>query len=635
MRTMSSDPGTVVAPPTLQGGPTGPDHPEGPDGQEADPAAPGGPTAGGAPTRQRPPRPILAGRYRLARRIGKGGMGEVIGARDEQIGRDVAIKRMRAAAPNARAIQRFLREASIQGRLEHPAIVPVHEIGRDSDGLPFFVMKKLTGTTLAKVIADPAHAEKFGPQTVLRAFAEVCLAVELAHVRGIVHRDLKPDNILLGDFGEVYVLDWGVAKIIGEDDDGEFADVGSGSGEHATAVGTTIGTPGYMAPEQACGMPDIDGRTDIYTLGCVLFEILAGEPLHPRGTEGMRSALAGRDARPSLRAPARAIAPELDALCVAATATDRDERIQTARELGDRVQRFLDGDRDLARRRDLARDHLASAQQAFDQGQRQGHGEVDAPGPSDALRRTAMRQAAAALALDPALDGAAELVGRLMLDPPRTTPREVDEAIAADEVRTARDNARAGLWALIACFAFTPLLWWIAPSGSPYVAWFTGVLFFSCAVYLYAYHGATPRPGLVILGNTVMIATVARMFSPILIAPGVAAVLAMAMVLSPRLSVLGSAVNVGVLFVAAALAPMALERLDVISRTISIDPNGILLRAPAVAGAEGPSLLVAILYTIGLTVGTCWMAHAMRERAREAHRHLHLQAWQLRQLVPR
>src|ERR1041384_302392 len=100
-------------------------------------------------------RPLLAGRYRLARLSGKGGMGEVIAARDEQVGRDVAIKRMRAAAPSERAIQRFLREASIQGRLEHPAIVPVHELGHDEDGLPLFVMKKLSGTTLGKILPDP------------------------------------------------------------------------------------------------------------------------------------------------------------------------------------------------------------------------------------------------------------------------------------------------------------------------------------------------------------------------------------------------------------------------------------------------------------------------------------------------
>jgi serine/threonine-protein kinase len=595
---MSIDEGTLVVPPTVEG--PAPDDDAPPRGQAA-------------------PRPVLAGRYRLGRRIGKGGMGEVIGARDEQVGRDVAIKRMRASAPNHRAIQRFLREASIQGRLEHPAIAPVHEIGRDADGLPFFVMKKLTGTTLGKMIAEPG----FALPRVLRAFAEVCLAVELAHVRGIIHRDLKPDNILLGDFGEVYVLDWGVAKVIGEDD-GEFADVVSGSGEHATVVGTTIGTPGYMAPEQACGMPDIDGRTDVYTLGCVLFEILAGEPLHPRGTEGMRSALEGlRDARPSIRAPGRAIAPELDALCVAATITEREHRIQSARELGDRVQRYLDGDRDLARRRDLARDHLAQAQVAF------------AAGDSDDARRTAMREAAAALALDPALDGAAGLVGRLMLEPPRTTPDEVEEAIAADEISMVKDNARAGLWALIACLCFTPLLWWIAPTGSPYLALFIGVCLLSGAVYLYAYHGVTPRPALVILGNAVMIATLGRMFSPLMIAPGVAAVLAMAMVLTPRLTVLGSAVNVGILFVGAALTPLVLERLGVISQTIFVDEHGVLLRAPAVGPAEGPAIFVASLYIAGLTIGTCWMAHAMRERTRRAHHHLHLQAWQLRQLVPR
>src|SRR5256885_8608495 len=106
-------------------------------------------------------RPVLAGRYRLIRRIGKGGMGEVIAARDEQVGRDVAIKRMRAAAPNERAIERFLREATIQLRLEHPTVGPVHEIGRASDGLPFFVMKKLTGTTLGRIVGDPAERARF------------------------------------------------------------------------------------------------------------------------------------------------------------------------------------------------------------------------------------------------------------------------------------------------------------------------------------------------------------------------------------------------------------------------------------------------------------------------------------------
>ena len=595
---MSSEEGTDVVPPTSA------------DGAEPD---------------ARPPRaepPVLAGRYRLGRRIGKGGMGEVIAARDEQVGRDVAIKRMRAAAPGDGAIRRFLREASIQGRLEHPAIVPVHELGRDDDGLPFFVMKKLSGTTLGKILPDAEARARVGLQRLLRAFAEVCLAIELAHVRGIVHRDLKPENILLGDFGEVYILDWGVAKIVGEDDDGEFADLHSDSGAHATRAGTAIGTPGYMAPEQAQGRPDVDGRADIFALGCVLFEILTGEPLHPSAGDTTQRTTAQRDPRPSQRAQGRGIPPELDAMCAAATAGERSARIATARELGDRVQRFLDGDRDLARRRDLARDHLAHAQVAFGDG-------------GEELRGTAMREAAAALALDPTLDGAAALVGRLMLEPPRTTPREVDEAIATDEVRSVRADARAGVWALFACLAFTPLLWWIAPHGSSYVAAFTAVLGLAGVLYVSAIHGGTLRPGLIILGNMVTIAMLARMFSPLFIAPGVAAVLAMAMVLTPRLSVLGSAVSVCALFITGAIGPLVLERIGVLSQTMSIDAAGILLRAPGVGADEGPAILVGALYAIGLIIGATAMANAMRNRTRAAHRHLHLQAWQLRQLVPR
>ena len=564
----------------------------------------------------------LIGRYRIARLIGKGGMGEVLTAHDEQVGRDVAIKRMRAANPTERAIQRFLREASIQGRLEHPAICPVHEIGRDAEGLPFFAMKKLTGTTLVKVLEERAN---FPLQRVLRAFTDVCLAVELAHVRGIVHRDLKPDNIMLGDFGEVYVLDWGVAKVIG-DDDGEFADVGSGSsssGEFATAVGTAIGTPGYMAPEQVRGKRDIDGRADIYTLGCLLFEILAGEALHPRGAEGLASSLAGIDARPSLRAPGREIAPELDAICIDATMVDRNQRIPTARELGDRVQRYLDGDRDVAMRKSLAREHLERGHNAF------------AGGDSEELRRVAMREAASAIALDPGLTGAAELVGRLMLEPPRATPAEVEVLIQGEDLEAARVNAGAGIWAVLAGLAYIPLVWWIAPSFFPYLAALSAVLLVMGAISIYNYRAGTPRTGLVVIGNAVLCLLVSRMYSPILIAPAFAAVLAMAMVFTPRFSWLSSGLTVALAMIVSVLMPFALERMGIISRTMRVSNEGVLLTAPAISGNEGAVLAVGVLYMVLLIAGACAMAETLRTRNRIAQRHLHVQAWQLRQLVPR
>ena len=573
------------------------------------------------PDRSEPnPGAMIGDRYRLGRRIGKGGMGEVMAARDEQVARDVAIKRMRAAAPSERAIQRFLREAMVQGRLEHPAIVPVHEIGKDSDGLPYFVMKKLTGTPLAKFLEDPATLPL---QRVLRAFADVCLAVEFAHVRGVVHRDLKPDNIMLGDFGEVYVLDWGVAKIVGEDD-GDFADIGSGSGEHATRAGTAMGTPGYMAPEQVRGQSDVDGRADVYTLGCLLFEILAGEPLHPRGNAGMQAALAPVDARPSVRAPDRDIAPELDALCVQATALVRDERIQTARELGERIERYLDGDRDLGLRRSLAREHLDRARAAF------------AAGDGDDNRRTAMREAAAAIALDPALAGAAELVGRLMLEPPRETPREVAEAIAADDIREARGIGRAGVGAVIGSLMFIPLLYWIAPRGSAYIPALAALLLLDGCVALYSMRAKVPKPGLVVLANTLIVIMVARMFSPILIAPGVAASLTMAMVLTPRYSWLSSPATIIVLMIGAVTGPLLLEQLGTLSTTMSVSPEGVLFAAPALAGRlEGPTIFVGALYAVALITASAVAGYTIRLRAQKAQQHLHLQAWQLRQLVPR
>ncbi|HMG52084.1 MAG TPA: serine/threonine-protein kinase, partial [Kofleriaceae bacterium] len=157
-------------------------------------------------------------RYRFGEVLGEGGMGEVLLAHDDHIGREVAVKRIRASEPTAEELSRFLREARVQGRLEHPAVVPVHDLAVDRDGRPFFVMKRLSGTTLLELLgrlrAGRHDDDAAVRRRMLRAFADVCLAIEFAHSRGIVHRDLKPANIMLGDFGEVYVLDWGVARAL-------------------------------------------------------------------------------------------------------------------------------------------------------------------------------------------------------------------------------------------------------------------------------------------------------------------------------------------------------------------------------------------------------------------------------------
>src|SRR3954468_21100192 len=279
-------------------------------------------------------RPIALDGYAVGEVIGRGGMGEVLLAHDEVIGREIAIKRMRRADPDPEAEIRFLREAKLQARLQHPAIVPVHELGRDPDGRPYFTMKRLAGVTLHQLLGGP-H------QRLLRAFADVCLAIEFAHEHGVIHRDIKPTNIMLGDFGEVYVLDWGVARVLDEDGSGHpsVRDIVTMEGE--TQTGAVMGTPGYMAPEQALGY-GMSPAIDVYALGCVLFEILTGQPLHPRGASGAASAIAHPTTAPSQRCPELEIPPELDAACAAALAEDPVRR-QTARALAEQVQHYLDG----------------------------------------------------------------------------------------------------------------------------------------------------------------------------------------------------------------------------------------------------------------------------------------------------
>ena len=212
-----------------------------------------------------------ASRYRLETRIGQGGMGDVYVGRDLLLDRDVAIKVVRPALAGSQTAERLAREARILARLEHPGIVPVHDVGRLDDGRLYCVMKLVRGDRLDAWAAD--HGEV---HTRVEVFLRVCEAVAFAHARGIVHRDLKPANIMVGGFGEVLVLDWGVARLHGDADAG--VDVLSARREE-TAHGTILGTPDYMAPEQARGDVDaVDERADVYALGVMLGELCAGVP---------------------------------------------------------------------------------------------------------------------------------------------------------------------------------------------------------------------------------------------------------------------------------------------------------------------------------------------------------------------
>lgn len=229
--------------------------------------------------------------YELGRILAKGGMGAILSARDNSIQRTVALKViLTGAEASDEHVHRLITEARITGQLEHPSIVPLHELGVTADGVVYYTMRLVEGVTLSEVLEkirlkDKAAIEKYPLRTLLTVFQKICDAVAFAHSRGVMHRDLKPDNIMLGEFGEVFVMDWGLAKHVrgGHELDTsrlKSSGVADLSGDSfKTLSGQVKGTPRYMAPEQAEGrVEDIDERTDIYALGAILYAILT---LHP------------------------------------------------------------------------------------------------------------------------------------------------------------------------------------------------------------------------------------------------------------------------------------------------------------------------------------------------------------------
>jgi serine/threonine-protein kinase len=220
-----------------------------------------------------------AERYVVQRELGRGGMGEVSLATDQDIGRQVAVKRLLSQQPNTLA--RFVDEVRTIGRLEHPNIVPIHDVGVDADGRYFFVMKFVDGETLSSIIKRLADGDakthaRFGFEQRLDIFIGLVRALQFAHERGIIHRDIKPDNIMVGPFGEVMVMDWGIAREIGDDDRPAQTQAALASNRACeTNDGAVIGTPMYMSPEQAMGETTaLDARSDLYSAFVVLFELL-------------------------------------------------------------------------------------------------------------------------------------------------------------------------------------------------------------------------------------------------------------------------------------------------------------------------------------------------------------------------
>jgi serine/threonine-protein kinase len=316
----------------------------------------GGATGAATPSSQR---------YTIIRAHARGGLGQVSVARDEALRRQVALKEIRpdrADDPHLR--QRFLTEAEITGQLEHPGIVPIYALDRDEQGRPYYAMRFIAGRTLGEAI-HAFHKSSKGAENrasfasldfrdLLKRFIDVCEAIAYAHSRGVIHRDLKPANVMLGEFGETLVLDWGLAKVLGRENEPSPSDshvrivpsdagAESSLGMHTsslTEAGQVLGTPAYMSPEQAAGA-GVGLATDGYALGAMLYEVLTGRPPFTGRTslEVLEKLRAGPPRLPS--EIQRQVPRGLEAICIRGMARSAVERYATASDLAREVERWL------------------------------------------------------------------------------------------------------------------------------------------------------------------------------------------------------------------------------------------------------------------------------------------------------
>jgi eukaryotic-like serine/threonine-protein kinase len=575
-------------------------------------------------------------RYAVKTMLGQGGMGEVYLCADEWIGREVAMKvahKAQADQPHLRA--RFVREALVQGQLEHPSIVPVYDIGARPDGTAYFTMKRVRGLTLAQIISglrrrDADVIRAYSRRRLLTAMSSVCLAVSFAHSRGVVHRDLKPDNVMLGDFGEVYVLDWGVARVLEEAwAQGGTPAVAAGP-VGSTQAGALVGTPGYAAPEQVQGDRRVGEAADIYALGAILFEILALSPLH-RGESVeaiVASTLTPRRATPSERAPDHDVGPELDRIVSAATAHAPEERYRSARSMHEAIERYLDGEKSAEVRSELARRHVKQAAEAFAAEQ--------AGKASEADRARGLRELGAALALDPSNAEVLRTLLRFVFDPSDHLPPEAEAELREHERRDRASGARVTMLtygymaagapvllsmpllrpSLFACLAFGV----VATAAYNFWMWRTG--------------NAGPRyMARLVPMAFLVVGLTSTLFGPFVVVPGAAAVTVASLLVNLRANAAARRAAL-LLGLASVLVPMALQLTGLAAPSYVFEQGSIRIVSNLVQFRPWPAFLLLATGSIATVAATVFAVSRAVETLVKSERRNFAQAWRLRQMLP-
>lgn len=609
---------------------------------------------------------VVAGatRYESGPLLGTGGMGEVRVCGDMRIGRRVAKKTLHIDTDTPMARARFLREARVQGQLEHPSIVPVYDLDLDEEGRPFFTMKRVRGDTLERILdhlrrKDEAFVKRYAERRLLAAFVQVCLTIDYAHTRGVLHRDLKPGNIMLGDFGEVYVLDWGLAKIIGETDlreshlpeapgktheDGRVAlkmgqaprgaPEGLSSDDAAlTAEGALLGTPAYMAPEQVIGHDAVDAKADVFALGAILFEILTLSRLRTstRIDELMKAALMGVPVHPKERVAN--VAPELDALCARALAQAPEERLASARELAEGIERYLDGDRDLSLRRDLATAHVEKARACLAAEERAAANESEAANRDESPRVVALREVIQALALDPEDQSAQRLFVELIVNT-KEVPREALPELARVQDKSRAETMRGAAYGLLAWLAVVPMVMAIGVQNKWAIA-ATAIVDSVAAVFALvqarrpSFGSFGPITLAVLVSATVALSSC--YLGPFALAPtaAVSSMLIYSMHTTPHERRIGAAA-----FVVFAALPFVIEYSGILGHTYIFEGDRLIVLARAVALPETPTFLAMLYSTVSFIVLSAVFVGRMRDQSWAMEQQRLVQAWLLRRLFP-
>jgi serine/threonine-protein kinase len=381
-----------------------------------------------------------------------------------------------------------------------------------------------------------------------------------------------------------------------------------------------FGTPGYMAPEQM-RHPDVTRSADIYALGSILFEILAGEPVHPRGDEATPSTLSKNTIiSPAMRRPDRAIPPELDSLTTAMLAMKSSDR-PTARRCADRIEEFLDGDRDLVSRRALAIDLVWHARSSLDENQ----------------RAEAMRDASRAMALDPQVEGAAEIVTKLMLEPPQEAPQELRDMLRRADSEDVARHARSAIPGYVMIAAFLPIIVWTGVQN-----WFVAAAMLVSGIALaIAASRLVKQPersfGIWVayaIGNAAMIVVLGRLASGFTFVPALAAFITASLVTYPAFVEKGRAWVLIAIMLAGLIGPILLEAAGVIHGTWRLENHGLFLQPGAMEFGSSASMFTILLASLA-TVVMCGIQAAVLGRANRLAQHkLVTQAWHLRQLLP-